>query len=132
MVPLLWLKRLTFVLVTLTAVETIAQDASKSTLTLVVDETQATRRIAFVHEDIPAQPGPLVLAHPRWIPGDHGAKGAHPAVRGGVFMRATARLRGTATPTISPRFMYRFRRTQTGSLWISIRYWKTRFPTTSY
>jgi predicted metalloprotease with PDZ domain len=74
MVLLLWLKRLTYVLVTLIAVESIAQDA-RSALTLVVDETQASRRIAFVHEDIPVQPGPLVLAYPRWIPGDHGAKG---------------------------------------------------------
>jgi hypothetical protein len=74
MVLLLWLKRLTLVLATLLAAETVAQDA-RSAMTLVVDETDAARRITFVHEDIPVQPGPLVPAYPRWIPGDNGAKG---------------------------------------------------------
>jgi predicted metalloprotease with PDZ domain len=44
-------------------------------MTLAVDETQAARRIAFVHEEIPVHPGPLVLAYPRWIPGEHGPTG---------------------------------------------------------
>jgi predicted metalloprotease with PDZ domain len=44
-------------------------------MTLVVDETQAPRRIAFVHEEIRVRPGPLELAYPRWIPGEHGPTG---------------------------------------------------------
>ncbi len=51
----------------------IAQSAP--TMTLQVDETQAFRRIAFVHEEIRVQPGPLALAYPRWIPGEHGPTG---------------------------------------------------------
>jgi predicted metalloprotease with PDZ domain len=44
-------------------------------MTLSVDETQAARRIAFVHEEIRVHPGPLALAYPRWIPGEHGPTG---------------------------------------------------------
>lgn len=44
-------------------------------LTLTVDETQAARRIAFVHEEIRVHPGALALAYPRWIPGEHGPTG---------------------------------------------------------
>ena len=44
-------------------------------MTLVVDETQAARRIAFVHEEIQVRPGTLALAYPRWIPGEHGPTG---------------------------------------------------------
>jgi len=44
-------------------------------MTLVVDETQEARRIAFVHEEIRVQPGPLALAYPKWIPGEHGPTG---------------------------------------------------------
>jgi predicted metalloprotease with PDZ domain len=44
-------------------------------MTLTVDETQAARRIAFVHEEIRVTPGELVLAYPRWIPGEHGPTG---------------------------------------------------------
>jgi predicted metalloprotease with PDZ domain len=44
-------------------------------MTLVVDETQAARRIAFVHEEIRVRPGSLALGYPLWIPGDHGPTG---------------------------------------------------------
>jgi predicted metalloprotease with PDZ domain len=53
-----------------------AQSTSAPTMTLVVDETQAARRIAFVHEEIKVHPGLLALAFPLWIPGDHGPTGA--------------------------------------------------------
>ena len=53
----------------------VAQSSSTPNMTLVVDETQAFRRIAFVHEQIRVQPGRLVLAYPRWIPGEHGPTG---------------------------------------------------------
>jgi predicted metalloprotease with PDZ domain len=68
------------VLLTLVAIAYIvtgaaAQDTATSAMTLVVDETQAPRRIAFVHEEIQIRPGALALAYPRWIPGDHGPTG---------------------------------------------------------
>src|SRR5258707_14346107 len=62
-----------FVLIAVTATAR-AQDASP-TMTLLVDESQAARRIAFVHEEIRVQPGPLALFYPRWIPGEHGPTG---------------------------------------------------------
>lgn len=46
-----------------------------SAITLAVDESQAARRIAFVHEDMPVVAGPLALAYPKWIPGEHGPTG---------------------------------------------------------
>jgi predicted metalloprotease with PDZ domain len=52
-----------------------AQNASAPTMSLVVDETQAARRIAFVHEEIRVRSGSLVLAYPLWIPGEHGPTG---------------------------------------------------------
>jgi predicted metalloprotease with PDZ domain len=42
---------------------------------LVVDETQAARKIAFVHEEIQIKPGAIALAYPKWIPGEHGPTG---------------------------------------------------------
>lgn len=44
-------------------------------MSLTVDESQAPRRIAFVREEIPVTPGPLTLAYPKWIPGEHGPTG---------------------------------------------------------
>ncbi len=52
-----------------------AQSISAPTMTLAVDETQAARRIAFVHEEIRVRPGRLALAYPLWIPGEHGPTG---------------------------------------------------------
>jgi predicted metalloprotease with PDZ domain len=54
---------------------TRAQDPGKPVVTLTVDERQAARRIAFVHEEIAIATGTLTLAYPRWIPGDHGPTG---------------------------------------------------------
>ncbi len=52
-----------------------AQNAPAPAMSLVVDETQEARRIAFVHEEIRVQPGSLTLAYPLWIPGEHGPTG---------------------------------------------------------
>lgn len=60
---------------TVIAMITPAQESSTPAMTLEVDETQAPRRIAFVHEEIRARPGALALAYPRWIPGEHGPTG---------------------------------------------------------
>jgi predicted metalloprotease with PDZ domain len=63
------------VLVVIATGDLAAQNTSVPTMTLLVDETQAFRRIAFVHEEIRVQQGPLALAFPRWIPGEHGPTG---------------------------------------------------------
>jgi predicted metalloprotease with PDZ domain len=52
-----------------------AQEPAAPLMTLVVDESQAPRRIAFVHEEIRVSPGKLELAYPKWIPGEHGPTG---------------------------------------------------------
>jgi len=69
-------KCLLLALIATTAIATgaPAQNASPI-MTLLVDETQAARRIAFVHEEIQVRPGSLALAYPRWIPGEHGPTG---------------------------------------------------------
>jgi predicted metalloprotease with PDZ domain len=54
---------------------TYAQSTPAPAMTLVVDETQAARRIASVHEVIRVRPGNHVLAFPLWIPGEHGPTG---------------------------------------------------------
>jgi len=36
-----------------------------------VDETRAPQKILHTHLEMPAQPGPLVLYYPEWIPGEH-------------------------------------------------------------
>jgi predicted metalloprotease with PDZ domain len=53
----------------------VAQNPPAPTMALLVDESQAARRIAFVHEEIRVKPGRLALAYPRWIPGEHGPTG---------------------------------------------------------
>jgi predicted metalloprotease with PDZ domain len=62
-------------LLTITRGNLASQSASAPTMKLLVDETQAFRRIAFVHEEIRVQQGPLALAFSRWIPGEHGPTG---------------------------------------------------------
>ena len=57
------------------ATNAAAQVTPAPVMKLFVDETQAYRRIAFVHEEIRVQPGLVSLAYPRWIPGEHGPTG---------------------------------------------------------
>src|ERR687883_280469 len=42
---------------------------------LAVDATDAPRKLLRAVEVIPAQPGPLTLYYPEWIPGEHGPTG---------------------------------------------------------
>src|SRR5579862_304206 len=51
------------------------QKAAGPVMTLIVDETQASRRITFVHEEIRVKAGDVALAFPKWIPGEHGPTG---------------------------------------------------------
>jgi len=44
-------------------------------VTIAVDASEAPRHIFHVRETIPAAPGPLTLAYPKWIPGEHSAAG---------------------------------------------------------
>ena len=44
-------------------------------ITLRVDLTDAPRRILHAAETIPAQPGPMTLVYPKWIPGEHAPDG---------------------------------------------------------
>ncbi len=66
---------LALLMLTATATSAGAQVTPVAAMKLFVDETQAYRRIAFVHEEIRVQPGLVSLAYPRWIPGEHGPTG---------------------------------------------------------
>jgi predicted metalloprotease with PDZ domain len=66
---------LTLLMLSAAALNASAQGAPVAAMKLLVDETQAFRKIAFVHEEIRVQPGPIALAYPRWIPGEHGPTG---------------------------------------------------------
>ncbi len=44
-------------------------------ITLLVDATEAPRKIFHARETIPASAGPLTLVYPKWIPGEHGPTG---------------------------------------------------------
>jgi len=49
--------------------------ASPSALTLEVDARDVRQGIQHVRLSIPVRPGPLTLAYPKWIPGEHAADG---------------------------------------------------------
>jgi predicted metalloprotease with PDZ domain len=52
------------------------QDVSyQGTLKVSVDATDLVHRIFRVHEVMPAQPGPLTLLYPQWLPGNHSPSG---------------------------------------------------------
>ncbi|MEO6913405.1 MAG: hypothetical protein ABI182_05235, partial [Candidatus Baltobacteraceae bacterium] len=50
-------------------------DQTPVSMTLVVDAADATRNLIHVHETISAKPGPMTIAYPKWIAGEHGAHG---------------------------------------------------------
>lgn len=54
-------------------------DASLATasnpMTVVLDERNAPRGIAYTQLTIPVKPGPFTLVYPEWIPGEHGPTG---------------------------------------------------------
>ena len=49
--------------------------AASDPVALTVDASEAPRHIFHVRETIPAAPGTLTLAYPKWIPGEHSAAG---------------------------------------------------------
>lgn len=89
MIKLFSFRTLTSILLALGAL-TVTAFAQETTMTLAVDESQAPRRIAFVHEEIRVQPGPLSLSCPMWIPGEHGPTGP-------IFQFAALRIRSGNT-----------------------------------
>ncbi|HEX9391127.1 MAG TPA: hypothetical protein VF928_07430 [Usitatibacteraceae bacterium] len=56
--------------------------AYPGTLTLKVDLSDAARKIFAVRETLPVKSGPLKLAFPKWIPGEHGPTGPIDGVTG--------------------------------------------------
>src|SRR5437879_8082040 len=49
--------------------------AAPPPITLEVDARDVTRAIQHAHLVIPVHPGPLTLAYPKWIPGEHAPDG---------------------------------------------------------
>ena len=52
-----------------------ASSAQTNPIHVTVDVTDAPRKILHATLSIPAQPGPLTLIYPKWIPGEHGPTG---------------------------------------------------------
>ena len=53
----------------------LAASARGAAVRLEVDLTDTPRRIWHAHLTVPAQPGPLTLLYPKWIPGHHAPTG---------------------------------------------------------
>jgi predicted metalloprotease with PDZ domain len=58
------------------------------TITLALDATEAQHRILRTRQTIPARPGALTLAYPKWIPGEHGPSGPVVEIVGMTFTAA--------------------------------------------
>jgi predicted metalloprotease with PDZ domain len=54
---------------------TLAATAQDNVARLQVDATDAPRRLFHIRMSMPAQPGPLTLLYPQWIPGEHSPTG---------------------------------------------------------
>ena len=79
--------------------------ANGTPITLEVDAREAPRKILHARLSIPAAPGPLALAYPKWIPGEHGPTGPI-ADLAGVQFSAGGR---TLAWSRDPADMYLFR-----------------------
>ncbi len=79
--------------------------ANGTPITLEVDAREAPRKILHARLSIPATPGPLALAYPKWIPGEHGPTGPI-ADLAGVQFSAGGR---TLAWSRDPADMYLFR-----------------------
>ncbi|MFL6336058.1 MAG: M61 family metallopeptidase [Pyrinomonadaceae bacterium] len=65
---------------------------------LAVDATAAPRKLFRATETIPAEPGPLTLYYPAWIPGEHGPTGPVINLSGLKFTAAGQTLRWRRDP----------------------------------
>ena len=70
-----------------TALLLLATSAGAQTARVDVDLREAPRRLIHARLTLPAQPGPLTLVYPKWIPGEHGPTGP---IRDLVNLRFTA------------------------------------------
>jgi len=70
------------------AAKSAARTPAGGTITLALDATEAARRILRTRETIPARSGPLTLAYPKWIPGEHGPSGPVVEIVGMTFSAA--------------------------------------------
>jgi predicted metalloprotease with PDZ domain len=61
--------------VSILSVVSIGVAAGASLITLEVDARDVTQGIQHAHLTIPVRQGPLTLAYPKWIPGEHAADG---------------------------------------------------------
>ncbi len=66
----------------------VVDTAYPGTIGVAVDLRDTAHRVFQVKESIPAQPGPLSLHYPQWIPGEHGPGGKISNVTGLVVMAA--------------------------------------------
>ena len=57
------------------AVIAVCAPAFGAPITLKVDASEAFRKIYHVELAIPANPGPFILAYPKWLPGEHSPSG---------------------------------------------------------
>lgn len=62
--------------------------AAAAPITLAVDASEAPRKIFHARLVIPARPGPLTLAYPQWIPGEHSPTGPVADLAGVKFSAA--------------------------------------------
>ena len=53
----------------------VLTQAQQGVLRLMVDATDAPRRLIHVQLNVPTTAGPLTLVYPKWIPGEHGPTG---------------------------------------------------------
>src|SRR5580692_11819756 len=52
-----------------------AQSSSTNPIRISVDATHAPQKILHAELEIPAEPGPLTLYYPKWMPADHSPDG---------------------------------------------------------
>lgn len=64
-----------FVLAACSASGEVPQAAKGKPIEIEVDASEAVRRLFHARLVIPAEPGPLTLLYPKWIPGEHGPTG---------------------------------------------------------
>jgi predicted metalloprotease with PDZ domain len=70
-----------------------AATAPAGPIKLVVDATQAPRKILRADLEIPVAPGKLTLVYPKWIPGEHGPTGPITDLTGIEFYAGSERLK---------------------------------------
>jgi predicted metalloprotease with PDZ domain len=85
-----------FSLLVLTAAARAAQGGRA--VRLAVDATAAPRKLFRATETIPAEPGPLTLYYPAWLPGEHGPTGPVINLSGLRFTAAGQTLRWRRDP----------------------------------